>query len=162
MRKLIIAAALAVIAATAVTAQGPAPAAAEEAPVNFSAVDEKPAYPGGNDAMWEWLLSNIHYPREAAKDSATGIVTVEFIVEKDGSITHPRVTRGVHPALDAEALRLVTAMPKWTPGVLDDTIVRTVSYLPISFFATDRYTPKPAKATKKPAAKPARAKRSRR
>ena len=154
MRKLIIAAALAVIAATAVTAQDPAPAAAEEAPVNFSAVDEKPAYPGGNDAMREWLLS--------AKDSATGIVTVEFIVEKDGSITHPRVTRGVHPALDAEALRLVTAMPKWTPGVLDDTIVRTVSYLPISFFATDRYTPKPAKATKKPAAKPARAKRSRR
>ena len=72
------------------------------------------------------------------------------------------MTRGVHPALDAEALRLVTAMPKWTPGVLDDTIVRTVSYLPISFFATDRYTPKPAKATKKPAAKPARAKRSRR
>ena len=146
MRKLIIATALAALVATAVTAQDPAPA--QDATVNFTAVDTKPTFPKGDDAMWDWLFAHIKYPAEAAKDNAVGVVTVQFVVEKDGSITNPRVVSGVHPALDAEAVRLVTAMPRWTPGVLDDTTVRTVSYLPISFFTSDRLVPKPTKAGK--------------
>ena len=76
-------------------------------------VDLMPTFPGGYQALLEFLQENIKYPEQAEKDSISGQVVVKFDIETDGSITHPKVVKSVHPLLDAEALRVVGLMPKW-------------------------------------------------
>ena len=72
-----------------------------------------PLFPGGYQALLAFLQENIKYPEQAEKDSISGQVMVTFNVETDGSITNPKITKSVHPLLDAEALRVVNLMPKW-------------------------------------------------
>ena len=79
-------------------------------------VDLMPSFPGGYQALLEFLQENIKYPEQAEKDSIWGKVVVKFVVETDGSITNPQVVKSVHPLLDAEALRTVSIMPKWEPN----------------------------------------------
>lgn len=105
----------------------------EEGPVSMAMVEQKPSFPGGDKAMYEWLNKNINYPPAAAEDGASGKVTVQFVVEKDGSISHVTIARGKHPALDEEAKRVVKKMPKWTPGRNNGQPVRVTYLLPISF-----------------------------
>ena len=105
----------------------------EEGPVNMAMVEQKPEFPGGTAAMYKWLGDNINYPTAAAEDGVQGKVTVAFVVEKDGRITNVQVVRGKHPALDKEAMRVVKAMPKWTPGRNNGQPVRVIYNLPVTF-----------------------------
>ena len=96
-------------------------------------VEQKPVFPGGQKAMMEFLKSNLVYPKAAQDSSIQGRVIVKFTVEKDGSITDVEVVRGVHPALDEEAVRVVSMMPKWKPGTQMGDTVRTKFTLPVLF-----------------------------
>ena len=79
----------------------------------------------------KWLQANMKYPKEAQDKGEQGRVIVQFIVEKDGSITEPKVARGVSPALDAEALRIVSIMPKWKPAKQRGQVVRVKYTIPV-------------------------------
>lgn len=96
-------------------------------------VEQNPSFPGGMDCLKEWLAENVKYPTNARAEQVQGRVIVDFIVDKDGSIVNPSIIRSVHPDLDAEALRVVSAMPKWTPGVQKGKSVRVRFSLPITF-----------------------------
>lgn len=99
----------------------------------FDAVEQMPEYPGGMQAMMEFLQTNMKYPEDAAKQKVEGRVMVQFVVETDGSITDVHVAKQVFPSLDAEAIRVVQAMPKWTPGMDKGRVVRVKYNLPIVF-----------------------------
>lgn len=103
--------------------------------INLGLVEEKPFFPGGDAEMMKWLSSNINYPPAAAEEGVSGKVTVRFIVEKDGSISNVEVLRGKHPALDAEAVRVIKKMPKWNPGRNNGQPVRVAYMLPVTFRA---------------------------
>ena len=94
-----------------------------------------PEYPGGMSAMVEFLSKNVKYPKDAAKQKVEGRVLVWFVVETDGSLTDVKVAKKVFPSLDAEAVRVVKTMPKWTPGKHNDQPVRVRFALPIVFKA---------------------------
>ena len=99
----------------------------------FDRVDEKPTFPGGESAMKSFLRSNIKYPIVAQENGERGCVFVQFIIEKDGSMSDVKVIRSVDPSLDREALRVVKAMPKWTPAKLKGIPVRTKCTTPVVF-----------------------------
>ena len=99
----------------------------------FDTVDQMPEYPGGMQAMIEFLQTNMKYPEDAAKQKVEGRVMVQFVVETDGSVTDVHVAKQVFPSLDAEAIRVVQAMPKWTPGKEKGKVVRVKYNLPIVF-----------------------------
>lgn len=105
----------------------------EEGPLSVAMVEQKPSFPGGESAMYKWLQDNIIYPAAASEEGVQGKVTVQFIVEKDGSITHVQVVRGKHHALDAEAARVIRKMPRWTPGRNNGQPVRVTYHLPVQF-----------------------------
>lgn len=96
-------------------------------------VDEKPSFPGGESAMKSYLNSNVKYPDVAQENGVQGRVIVESIIEKDGSMSDVKVIRSVDPSLDREALRVVKAMPKWTPAKLKGIPVRTKCTTPVVF-----------------------------
>ena len=97
-----------------------------------SKVDEAPQFPGGKEALMTFIKKNLRYAL-AGDICFKGKVFVSFVVEKNGSITNVEVERGIHPALDKEAVRLVKSMPKWKPGIQKGEAVRCRSLLPISF-----------------------------
>ena len=99
----------------------------------FDTVEQMPEYPGGMQAMIEFLQANMKYPEDAAKQKVEGRVMVQFVVETDGSISDVHVAKQVFPSLDAEAIRVVQAMPKWTPGKEKGKVVRVKYNLPIVF-----------------------------
>jgi TonB family protein len=96
-------------------------------------VDEKPSFPGGESAMKSYLNSNVKYPDVAQENGVQGRVIVESIIEKDGSMSDVKVIRSVDPSLDREALRVVKAMPKWTPAKLKGIPVLTKCTTPVVF-----------------------------
>ncbi len=99
----------------------------------FQVVEEQPMFPGGMQEMMKFLQQNIKYPKEAQEQGKQGRVIVQFVVNKDGSITGDSVVRSVDPLLDAEALRVVRSMPNWTPGKQKGEPVRVRFTLPVSF-----------------------------
>ena len=99
----------------------------------FDTVEQMPEYPGGMQAMIAFLQTKMKYPEDAAKQKVEGRVMVQFIVETDGSISDVHVAKQVFPSLDAEAIRVVQAMPKWTPGKEKGNVVRVKYNLPIVF-----------------------------
>lgn len=125
-------AAITVLAATIPVANSVSVTEEPEA-LELSEVEVKPAFPGGEAAMYKFLCEQIRYPAEAAEDGASGKVIVQFVIEKDGSVSNVKVLRGKHPALDREAVRVVKLMPDWTPGRLGDKPVRCIYCLPINF-----------------------------
>ena len=96
-------------------------------------VEQKAEFTGGMMKQIEFMMQNLKYPKEAEKDGASGTVRVHFIVEKDGTLTDVKVPDSVHPALDAEGIRLVKAMPKWTPAKIKGKAVRSKMMLPVQF-----------------------------
>lgn len=96
-------------------------------------VDEKPSFPGGESAMKSYLNSNVKYPVEAQENCIQGRVIVQFIIEKDGSISDVKISRSVDPSFDREALRVVKAMPKWNPGKVNGIPVRVKNEVPVVF-----------------------------
>ena len=99
----------------------------------YDLVEEMPQYPGGVGKLMEYVSMNVRYPKEAESKSIQGRVIITFVVEKDGSITDAEVIKSVDPALDAEALRVVKAMPKWTPGKQEGKPIRVKYTMPITF-----------------------------
>ena len=99
----------------------------------FTVVEENPTFPGGETALYEYLGANIKYPEEAKELGIQGRVFVNFVVEKDGSVSNARVLRGIGGGCDEEALRVVKSMPKWTPGKQRGIPVRVSYNLPIKF-----------------------------
>ena len=92
-----------------------------------------PSFPGDQQALLNFLNENVKFPEQAMDVCFSGRVVVSFIVETDGSITNPEIARGIHPLLDAEALRVVKLMPKWEPGTKNGTPVKVRYNLPINF-----------------------------
>ena len=97
----------------------------------FQVVEEMPEFAEGNVA--EWIMKNIKYPKEAIEANITGKVFVQFVIEKDGSITNAKIARSASTLMDAEALRIVNNMPQWIPGKQRGKAVRVAYTLPISF-----------------------------
>jgi len=100
----------------------------------FRIAEKMPMYPGGKNALIEYLTYNMKYPEVARKQRIEGKVLCEFIVDKDGSITDVKVLRsGGHPSLDQEAVRVIKAMPKWLPGEQGGKKVRVRYTIPLNF-----------------------------
>ncbi len=99
----------------------------------YDVVDEMPQFPGGPSKLFEYIAKNIRYPAEAEKAGVVGRVIVSFVVEKDGSVSNAKVVRSINPALDAEALRVINGMPKWTPGKQNGEATRVKYVVPVNF-----------------------------
>lgn len=99
----------------------------------YDIAEQQPSFPGGPFALMKYLRDNIRYPESAMEAQVQGRVTVQFVVEKDGSISDVRVLRSVDPSLDKEAIRLVEAMPRWTPGKQNGATVRVRYRVPVLF-----------------------------
>lgn len=95
--------------------------------------DKMPEFPGGMAECMKFLSKNIKYPKEAQKNGEQGRVVLQFVVDRDGSITDVEVARSVSPSIDKEAIRVIKKMPKWTPGTLHEKPVRVRYTLPIMF-----------------------------
>ena len=96
-------------------------------------IEQQGSFPGGHQALLEFLRENVKYPEQAKKDSISGRVVVGFVVEADGTITDPHIVKSVHPLLDAEALRVAGLMPKWEPCRQNGTAVRVKWNIPVTF-----------------------------
>ena len=99
----------------------------------FTVVESEPEFPGGMEALYKYLGQNIKYPQLARENGITGKVYVTFVVEKDGSIANPRILRDIGGGCGAEAIRVVKAMPKWSPGKQRGKAVRVQFNLPVNF-----------------------------
>lgn len=106
--------------------------ASDEVPV-FQVVEEMPEFPGGMGECLKFLGKNIKYPVEAQKAGVQGKVIVQFVVEKDGNIANPKVVRSIDPDLDGEAIRVISIMPKWKPGMQKGQPVRVKYTVPVTF-----------------------------
>lgn len=116
-----------------IDAPPPPPPAVEEETYDIAAVQEQPEFPGGMGKMYEYLQKNTKYPDMEFDAGIQGKVYVEFVVEKDGSVTDVKLRRGVSPGLDKEALRAVRSMPKWTPGKMNGKSVKVRFTIPVDF-----------------------------
>ncbi len=105
---------------------------AEESQV-FFIVEDMPEFPGGELALRKFIANAIKYPVIAQENGIQGKVYVNFVVDKDGSITNAKIARGVDPSLDKEALRVVNSLPKWKPGMQRGKPVKVSYTVPISF-----------------------------
>lgn len=105
----------------------------EDADMIYQVVENQPEFPGGTSALMQYLSNNIQYPEASKEKGVQGRVVVQFIVNKDGSISDPVVARSVDPNLDKEALRLVSSMPMWKPGMQRGKPVRVRYTLPVAF-----------------------------
>lgn len=90
-------------------------------------------FPGGDEALLNFIRENIIYPAEAKQKSEQGKVYVKFVVEEDGSITNVEIARGVYDYFDEEALRIISLMPTWIPGKVNGKTTRMNVVLPIVF-----------------------------
>ncbi|MDE7376723.1 MAG: TonB family protein, partial [Muribaculaceae bacterium] len=96
-------------------------------------VQQKPEFPGGDKAMYEFMNKNIHYPPAAQEDGIEGTVVVQFTIGKDGQVTGAKAVRSPHESLSNEAVRMVMSMPKWTPGRNNGQAVKVNYTLPVRF-----------------------------
>ena len=100
----------------------------------FEVVEQMPEFPGGGmSAMMQYLQQNMRYPESAKANKTQGRVTVQFVIDKDGTIKNPQIIRSVDKDLDAEAIRLVKAMPKWEPGKQKGVPVAVKFTVPVAF-----------------------------
>lgn len=110
----------------------PEPRIIEDEPVLVIS-GEMPSFPGGFPAMRKFLADNIVYPRLAKEVGITGIVYLEFIIEKDGSITNIVLLKMINGGCDEEAVRVIGIMPKWNPGKQNGIPVRVKLTIPVKF-----------------------------
>lgn len=99
----------------------------------FRIVEKMPIFPGGDQGLLFWLNRNIDYPDIAIQNGDQGVVYVNFVVGKDGKVSHAQVVRKGSPSLDEEALRVVSNMPPWEPGKQRGIPVRVSYTVPIRF-----------------------------
>ena len=113
-------------------APGPAVEEGDENDI-FEVVEQNPSFPGGEAELMKWLHKNLKYPPVAQENGIQGKVYIQFVVNKDGSIVDPKIIRSADASLDKEAMRVVQAMPKWTPGRQRGKAVRVRFTLPVTF-----------------------------
>ncbi|MDE7412272.1 MAG: energy transducer TonB [Muribaculaceae bacterium] len=99
----------------------------------YDFVTEKPSFPGGDRLLLSYINDNRCYPEDAYKKGIQGKVVCSFVVNRDGTISHVRVLRGVEPSLNREAVRILSGMPLWNPGrqegeTVPVRVVRTVAF----------------------------------
>lgn len=99
----------------------------------FFIVEEMPDFPGGEQALRQFIGNSIDYPKVAQEKGIQGKVYVTFVVTKDGNVANATIARGVDPSLDAEALRVVNSLPKWKPGIQRGQAVNVSYTVPINF-----------------------------
>jgi len=99
----------------------------------FTVVEKMPEFPGGMEKMMQFITNKIRYPQEAKEANVEGKVYVQFVVNKNGSITDVKVIRGIGSGCDEEAMRVVQSMPKWNPGTQRGKPVNVRMLLPVSF-----------------------------
>lgn len=95
--------------------------------------EQLPQFPGGDTELMSFVAQNLVYPEQAIKDKVQGRVIVEMVIETTGEVVDAKILRSVSPECDAEVLRIVRLMPKWTPGYKDGEPVRTTFVLPVIF-----------------------------
>ena len=116
--------------------QGKKPADAPEAAISYFDIDYRPSFLGSTDPQQfldRWVYAYLKYPEEAVERGLSGRVMVSFIIDEKGAVTDVKVTRGVDPLLDREAVRVVAASPKWKPGRHRGKKVRTAITIPVEF-----------------------------
>ena len=131
MKKFIIMSLMALFGLTTVSAQKTV--VAKKNQQVFDVVEKMPEYPGGQAALFEYLQKNVKYPADAEKKKVEGRVLVTFVVNTDGSITDIEVVRKTFPSLDAEAVRVISGMPRWKPGEQKGKKVRVKYTVPLNF-----------------------------
>ena len=99
----------------------------------YDKVEELPAFPGGEVALMRFLSDNMKYPKVARESGIQGRVVVQFVVGSDGSICNAKVIRSIDPYLDKEALRVVSVMPRWKPGMQKGKPVSVQYTMPLMF-----------------------------
>ena len=131
MKKLLLMSLMAMLGLTTVNAQKTV--VAQKNQQVFDVVEQMPEYPGGMQALFEYLSQNLKYPEDAKEQKVEGRVIAIFVVETDGSISNVEVVKPVFPSLDAEAVRVLSGMPKWKPGMQSGKVVRVKYTVPINF-----------------------------
>ena len=114
MKKLILMSLMAVFCLSTVSAQKTV--VSKKNQKVFDVVEQMPEFPGGMEALFKYMAENMKYPEDAKKQQVEGRVLVQFIVETDGSVSNTEVLMRVFPSLDAEAVRVISGMPKWIPA----------------------------------------------
>ncbi|MGZ2368791.1 energy transducer TonB [Ancylomarina sp. YFZ004] len=99
----------------------------------FVIVEEMPKFPGGDVELMKWISNSVKYPIIAQENGITGRVHMNFVINENGGIENIVVVRGVDPALDKEAIRVIKKMPKWKPGKQRGKAVKVSFSLPINF-----------------------------
>ena len=99
----------------------------------YNGADEMPQFPGGPQAVFEYLSKSIRYPTDAKENGVQGKVLCSFVIERDGSISNVIVVKSIHPSLDKEAKRVISSMPDWIPGKQNGNFVRVRYTLPVTF-----------------------------
>jgi TonB family protein len=99
----------------------------------YKEVETMPSYPGGDEALYKYLMENIKYPEEAKAKNIQGTVFSTYVIEKDGSVTNVKLLRGIGGGCDEESIRVISSMPKWSPGMDKGKPVRVQFSLPINF-----------------------------
>lgn len=131
MKKLILMSLMAVFCLSTVSAQKTV--VSKKNQKVFDVVEQMPEFPGGMEALFKYMAENMKYPEDAKKQQVEGRVLVQFIVETDGSVSNTEVLMRVFPSLDAEAVRVISGMPKWIPGKQNGKVVRVKYTIPVSF-----------------------------
>lgn len=117
----------------------------------FTIVEEMPVYPGGDEALFGHLMKNTQYPPEAKEKGEEGTTYIGFIIEKDGHMDDFKILRGSHPALDAEAMRVIRTLESFKPGYQRGKPVRVSMIIPVRFILNNSAnSPKEKNDRKKP------------
>ena len=95
--------------------------------------DQMPTFPGGQEALFNFLIKNVRYPPIAERKGIQGRVFVSFIITKEGIVTNVNIAKSVDPSLNKEALRVIRMLPDWTPGRKDGKVVNVKFTVPVSF-----------------------------
>jgi len=99
----------------------------------YFVAEEMPQFPGGDNGLFQYISKSIKYPASAKAKKVQGRVYVQFIVERDGSVSRAKITRGIGSGCDEESLRIVRSMPKWSPGKMNNAPVQVQFTLPVKF-----------------------------
>lgn len=97
-----------------------------------------PKFTGGEAEMAKYLTNHLKYPEKAKKEGIKGTVFVSFIIDEEGTVKEPTVVKGIGGGCDEEALRIISAMPKWTPGSINGKKIPVKIVLPIKFVLSDK------------------------
>jgi periplasmic protein TonB len=101
--------------------------------IPFINMQKQPEFPGGMEALLRYVASNIRYPIVCAEANIQGTVYLSFVINKLGKVVNVTIARGVHPAIDSEAFRVVSGMPSWSPGMQRDKAVNVSFTMPVRF-----------------------------